>query len=150
MVLICIVRLGVHPLKPNPLLGLISSFPHHIVKHVSGKAEDPCRPHVAVVVSFKRNTFPKQSVLNQERRVIRKSYISTSVRSSSYMSTATIVEVLGFLPVDQFVAIVTVVAMILHFASLIVSNKGIVVVEVVHYRSRQTCIITLTIKSSTK
>lgn len=29
------------------------------------------------------------------------------------MSTATIVEVLGFLPVDQFVVIITVVAMIL-------------------------------------
>ena len=37
----------------------------------------------------------------------------------------------------------------LNFAGLIVSDKGIVIVEVVHYRSRQTFIVTLAIESVT-
>jgi len=69
---------------------------------------------------------------------------------SGQMGTAAIVEVLCLLPVEGVVIFITVMTMILDIASLIVSNKCIMIVSIACNGCRETSFISLITKSGTK
>jgi len=82
--------------------------------------------------------------------LIGKANIATSIRSSAYMGTTTVTKVLCLLPIQQIDIVVTVMSMVLKIARLIVSNKGVVIVEVVDDGCRHASLVTRVGESRTE
>lgn len=149
MILVGIVRLEFLPLKPHPFRGRVCVPPLNIMKHVRRKTEHSRQTGSTMVIGFQRHTVAKNGVLDEKGSLIGKADVATSIGSSTYVGTTTITEVLRFLPIKQIDIVVTVVSMVLKIACLVVSDEGVMIVQVVDNRCRQASLVSLVGESLT-
>ena len=150
MILICVMGLEAFALEFNPFATFVFVIPFDLVQDVRWHAQHTCCTDVTMMIRFEHGIVTDNSIFKNKGCLVRQGHVPLGVISIHDVSTASILERFGFLPVHQVVVIGTVMAVMLKISGAVMTDKGVAIIDMVNERSRKSTSFSIRVKGTTQ